>query len=280
MITDAVVPVAGLGTRLGLVTRAQPKEMLPILDKPAVQYVVEELIEAGIERILFITGRHKRAIEDHFDHPDTAVKVFYTRQPRPAGLGDAVRCADGFANGGVVVALGDGIIDPPGIVPRLVEAFESRQADATVAVARVPEGEVSRRGVVGIEGEEVVDLVEKPYPTEVEGRTALIGRFVLGPAVFEALRETAPDASGEVQLTDALRAVIDRGGRVVAVPLAPGQRRHDIGSPEDYCATFLEYALRDPRFGESLRVRLLDSRSDQQPYTRRPPSRDRPSSPP
>src|SRR5436309_2469519 len=98
VITDAIVPVAGLGTRLLPATRSQPKEMLPLIDKPVVQYVVEELADAGIERILFVTGAHKRAIEDHFDNPDVGVKVLYTRQPQPAGLGDAIRCADGFAN--------------------------------------------------------------------------------------------------------------------------------------------------------------------------------------
>jgi UTP--glucose-1-phosphate uridylyltransferase len=258
VINDAIVPVAGLGTRLLPATRSQPKEMLPVVDKPVVQYVVEELAQAGIGRILFVTGRHKRAIEDHFDHPDVEVKVLYTRQPRPNGLGDAIRCADGFANAGAVVALGDGIIDPPGIVPRLVEAFESARADATLAVAPVPDEEVSRRGIVIMDGDEVTDLVEKPSPAEVESRNAMTGRYVLGPAVFDALRCTQPDASGEVQLTDALREVIARGGRLLAVPLAPGQRRHDIGSPEGYCATFLEYALRDPRFGQSLHARLVD----------------------
>ena len=129
MITDAIVPVAGLGTRMLPATRSQPKEMLPLLDKPVVQYVVEELETAGISRIVFITGAGKRAIEDHFDGPGSEVKFFYTRQPSPAGLGDAVRQADGFANEGVVVALGDGVIDPPGIVPQLIEA--SRPAVTT-----------------------------------------------------------------------------------------------------------------------------------------------------
>ncbi len=261
MITDAIVPVAGLGTRMLPATRSQPKEMLPLLDKPVVQYVAEELGAAGIRRIVFITGAGKRAIEDHFDEPDSELKFFYTRQPSPAGLGDAVRQADGVANEGVVVALGDGVIDPPGIVPRLTEAFESGGYDATLAVAPVPDDEVTRRGIVVIEHGEVTDLVEKPLPDVVMSRTAMMGRYVLGPAVFEALRGLGPDASGEVQLTDALRRVLKEGGRIAAVPLAPGQRRHDIGSPEGYCAAFLEFALRDPRFGRTLRDRaraLLD----------------------
>ena len=261
MITDAIVPVAGLGKRLLPATRSQPKEMLPLIDKPVVQYVVEELAQAGIERILFVTGAHKRAIEDHFDHPDVGVKILYTRQPQPAGLGDAIRRADGFANAGVVVALGDGVIDPPGIVPRLVEAFESERPDAALAVAPVVDEEVSRRGIVVIEGDDVTDLLEKPQAHEVVSRTAMVGRYVLGPSVFDALRSLGPDASGEVQLTDALSSVLAAGGRIVSVPLAEGQRRHDIGSLEGYCATFLEYGLTDSRLGPALRARaraLLD----------------------
>jgi UTP--glucose-1-phosphate uridylyltransferase len=229
--------------------------MLPLIDKPVVQYVVEELAEAGIERVLFVTGAHKRAIEDHFDHPDVRIKILYTRQPRPAGLGDAIRCADGFANDGVVVALGDGVIDPPGIVPRLIEVFESVRPDVALAVAPVLDEEVSRRGIVVVDGEEVADLLEKPQATEVASRTAMVGRYVLGPSVFEALRDLGPDASGEVQLTDALRRVLASKGRIVAVPLADGQRRHDIGSLEGYCSAFLEYGLTDSRLGPALRAR-------------------------
>ena len=255
MITNAIVPVAGLGTRLEPATRSQPKEMLPLIDKPVVQYVVEELAEAGIERILFVTGAHKRAIEDHFDHPEVGVKVLYTRQPRPAGLGDAIRCADGFANDGVVVALGDGVIDPPGIVPRLIEVFESKRPDVALAVAPVVDEEVSRRGIVVTDGERVTDLFEKPQPTEVASRTAMVGRYVVGRRLFDALRDLGPDATGEVQLTDGLRRVLADGGRIVAVPLAEGQRRHDIGSLEGYCAAFLEYGLSHPVLGTALRER-------------------------
>ena len=261
-ITDAIVPVAGLGTRLLPATRSQPKEMLPVLDKPVVQYVIEELAAAGIERVLFVTGRRKRAIEDHFDHPDLGIKILYTRQSEPIGLGDAVRCADGFANDGVVVALGDSIVDPPGIVTRLIEAYGADQVSAVVATQRVQDEDVSRYGIVVADGSEVSDLIEKPDPESVESRTAVVGRYVLGHAVFEALAETPPDPTGEVQLTDALRRVIREGGRVLAVPLADGERRHDIGTVESYCATFLDYAFRDPRFGAALRKRsqtLLDA---------------------
>jgi UTP--glucose-1-phosphate uridylyltransferase len=286
-ITDAVIPVAGLGTRLLPATRSQPKEMLPVVDKPVVQYVVEELLAAGIERVLFVTGRRKRAIEDHFDadpeleralgvdpplDPRGGLQVLYTRQLRPDGLGDALRYADGFGDGrGVVVALGDTIIAPTppsgrAIITRLVEAYEELGASAALAVEGVGDEAVSSYGIVcGAEIEngiiEVSDVIEKPDPSEVTSRLAVASRYVLGPSVFAALRDTAPDARGEVQLADALRAVLGQGGRIVAVPLSGGERRHDIGTVERYCHAFLELALADPRVGPGLRAHaatLLD----------------------
>ncbi len=287
-VTDAVVPVAGLGTRLLPTTRSQPKEMLPIVDKPVVQYVVEELVRAGVARVLFVTGRRKRAIEDHFDadpeletgpliDPRTGLQILYTRQAHPAGLGDALRYGEGLAvdGDGVVVALGDAIVETPAsvrraIVPRLIDAFAQTGAVAAIAVAPVTDELVARYGVAvpasapsGTDPFEVSDLLEKPSADATDSRFAVMSRYVLGPAVFAALRETAPDASGEVQVADALRIALGRGGRVLAVPLAPGERRHDIGSIEGYCTTFLEYALRDPRFGGPLRARaarMLDER--------------------
>jgi UTP--glucose-1-phosphate uridylyltransferase len=278
-ITDAVIPVGGLGTRLLPATRSQPKEMLPLVDKPVVQYVVEELVQAGIARVLFVTGRRKRAIEDHFDadpeldtgplvDPRTGLQIFYTRQARPAGLGDAVRYAEGFAAGNpIVVALGDAVIQAAGrpahgLVLRLIEAFERDGADAAFAVAEVPVEHVSRYGIVVMgDDRRVDDVVEKPAPDAVASRWAIMGRYVLGPAVFEALRQAPADAGGEVQLTDALARVLRGGGRVVAVPLAAGERRLDIGTPESYCEAFIERALAHPEFGASLRARaaaLLD----------------------
>ena len=254
-ITDAVIPVGGLGTRLLPATRSQPKEMLPVLDKPVVQYVVEELVRAGIGRVLFVTGRRKRAIEDHFDadpeldvgpliDPRTGLQILYTRQAHPAGLGDAVRYAESFADGrGIVVALGDAMIETPpqaapGIVPRLIAAFERHDAAAALAVAPVPEDAVSRYGMAigepgaGADGQPfaVQELIEKPDPATLATRTAIMGRYVLGPSVFAALRETGPDGSGEVQLTAALQSVASSGASVVAVPLGEGERRHDVGS--------------------------------------------------
>ena len=286
-ITDAVIPVAGLGTRLLPATRSQPKEMLPVVDKPVVQYVVEELVAAGIERVLFVTGRRKRAIEDHFDadpeleralgldpplDPCGGLKVLYTRQRRPAGLGDALRYAEGFGDGrGVVVALGDTIIAPavpsgPGIITRLVAAYQDLGASAALAVVEVEDAAVSSYGIVsGTEiGDgilEVTEVIEKPEPGEVTSRLAIAARYVLGPSVFAALRDTRPDARGEVQLADGLHAIMEREERVVAVRLEGDERRHDIGTVEGYCRAFFELALADPRVGPELRARaatLLD----------------------
>ena len=290
VVTDALIPVAGLGTRLLPATRSQPKEMLPVLDKPVVQYVVEELAVAGVTRVLFVTGRRKRAIEDHFDaDPELGsaplldgdgqerMQIMYTRQARPRGLGDAVRYGDGFADGrGIVVALGDAIIEAPsgadgrqfkGIVSRLIEAYEDGGVAAAIAVHEVPAEAVSRYGiVVGVSGEdgliEVTDVVEKPDPSAVSSRLAVAARYVLGPSVLAELHRTAPDASGEVQLADAFRALLTRGERIVAVELAPGERRHDIGNVRSYSSTFLRYALRDPRFGAELRAEAAALLSD------------------
>jgi UTP--glucose-1-phosphate uridylyltransferase len=257
--------------------------MLPLVDKPVVQYVVEELARAGIERVLFVTGRRKRAIEDHFDAdpelehagpeavaPASAMEILYTRQPRPRGLGDALRHAEGFAAGRpVVVALGDSIIEPPGIATRLVRAYEEHGADAVLAVAEVPARWVSRYGIAvprdGATGEvfEVADVIEKPSPSEVSSRTAVMGRYVLGPAIFSALAHTAPGRGGEIELADALHHVLASGGRVIAVALRPGERRHDIGTVESYCTAFLHYALSHPTLGEALRgqaAELLDDK--------------------
>jgi UTP--glucose-1-phosphate uridylyltransferase len=258
--------------------------MLPVVDKPVVQYVVEELVRAGITRVLFVTGRRKRAIEDHFDadpelatgpliDPRGGLQILYTRQAHPAGLGDAVRYAEGFADGrGVLVALGDALIETPasagpGIVPRLIEAFTNDDVAAAFAVATVPDEAVSRYGVaVGPFSSgpfEVDRVVEKPDPSAVASRTAIMGRYVLGPDVFAALRGVERDASGEVQLTAALQHVIDAGRRVVAVPLASGERRHDVGSIQSYCEVFMEYALRDSRVGPALRARAAELIGDE-----------------
>jgi len=278
-VTDAIIPVAGLGTRLLPATRSQPKEMLPVLDKPVVQYVVEELVGSGISRVLFVTGRRKRAIEDHFDadpelgsapliDPRTGLQILYTRQATPAGLGDAIRYGAGLAAPpGVVVALGDAIIESPrrpGITRRLIEAFEVEFPCAAVAVQEVALEAVSRYGVVdGVERTDaIIDVrrvVEKPDPQSAPTRWAVAARYVLAPSVIAELRSTAPDQSGEVQVADALNALLARGERVLALPLATGERRHDIGTIDAYVTTFVHYALRDPRLASQVRALLADA---------------------
>ena len=268
-ITDAVIPVGGLGTRLLPATKSQPKEMLPVVRTPVVQYVVEELARAGIERVLFVTGRRKRAIEDHFES-GAGVEVFYTRQAEPRGLGDALRCAESFAGGRpVVVALGDAIVSgggEEGVVSRLARCFDADGMDAALAVEEVAAEDASRFGVVAVADPAarpltVTGVVEKPPAGQAPSRFAVAARYVLGPRVFAALRGVAPDAGGEVQLADALVSVLGDGGRVMAVPLEAGERRHDVGTPAGYCATFIEFALRDPELGPRLRAstaRVLD----------------------
>jgi UTP--glucose-1-phosphate uridylyltransferase len=287
-VVDAVVPVAGLGTRLLPATKSQPKEMLPVVGKPVVQYVVEELAAAGIERILFVTGRGKSAIEDHFDpDPDLirrlretgkeellaeldyeriGVDFLYTRQAEPRGLGDAVACAERFAaDRPFALALGDSILAGgahSSVTRQLAAALEERGAAAAIAVEQIEPAEAPLRGVVIPSGQasdgpfEVAGMIEKPAELASADGIAVAARYVLTPAIFEALREVEPDAHEELQLTDAIAGLIDGGERVVGVRLPEGVRRHDVGTIEGYCRTFLELALADPRFGERLSAEL------------------------
>ena len=262
-IRSAVVPVAGRGTRLLPATRAQPKEMLAVLDKPVIQYVVEELREAGIERVLVVTARGKGSIEDHLDTDASEIAVLSTRQSFPRGLGDAVLCAEPFAAGGpFVLALGDSIVAEPrsgGLVRRLLDAHETLGAACTVAVQVVAPEDSARRGMVvpvaGAPGAgeafEVAAVVEKP--SRAPSELAIAARYVLAPAVFDVLRDTPAGHGGEVQVTDAIAALIERGDRVVGVRLTGEEHRHDIGDVEGYARAFLAFALADPRLGASLR---------------------------
>jgi UTP--glucose-1-phosphate uridylyltransferase len=289
-LLDAVVPVAGLGTRLLPATKSQPKEMLPVVGKPVVQYVVEELAAVGVERLLFVTGRGKSSIEDHFD-PDReliqtlrttgreqllaelefermGVEFLYTRQAEPLGLGDAVLRAERFAGERpFALALGDSILGRDRrstVVGSMAEVLERDGAAAVVAVERVQPERASLYGIaVPRSGEPrpgepfpIAELVEKPAAGEAPGELAVAARYALTPAIFEALRSQRADPGGEVELTDALAALIAGGEPVLGVLLPDGERRHDVGTVEGYCRTFLEFALADPRFGERLRAEL------------------------
>ena len=285
-IDIAVVPVAGLGTRLLPATKSQPKEMLPVGRKPVVQYVVEELTRVGIKRVLFITGPGKASIENHFDlngeliqtlresgkedlleeleFERANVQYFYTRQRQLLGLGHAVLCARSFiGNQPFVVALGDSIIGmhaASDVVRRMTACFLERQASAVIAFEEVSAAEVQQYGIAKPRGSgdvfEIEDLVEKPAPGDAPSSLAIAARYVLSPAIFDALERTPPGKGGEIQLTDAIRSVIRDGGRAYGVRLHRDERRYDIGNFQSYFEAFVEFALADPRFGAPLRTFL------------------------
>jgi len=281
-IANAVVPAAGAGTRLLPSTKAQPKEMLPVGRKPLVQYVVEELEEAGVESILFITGRRKRAIEDHFDKDpalrshlaatgraelldelkfeDTGVSFFYARQSVQRGLGDAVACARDFTgHDPFVVALGDSILtgtDGDSLLQRLMNAYDDAAGGCVIAFHEVPPEATSRYGIAAPAGDGdvfvVEDLIEKPAPGTAPSNLAVCARYVLPPEIFDAISETPPGKNGEIQLTDAIRLLMTRGRKVIGVKLTSGERRYDIGNYASYFRTFVDFALADEELGPNL----------------------------
>jgi UTP--glucose-1-phosphate uridylyltransferase len=276
-VTKAVVPVAGLGTRFLPATKAIPKEMLPVVDKPAIQYVVEEAAAAGLHDVLLVTGRGKGAIEDHFDRayeleqalqakgsdgllarvrePENLATVHYTRQGAPRGLGHAVLCAarhvgdEPFA-----VLLGDDFIHPGDpLLQRMIEV-RGRYGGSVVALMQVDSDQVSQYGVVAAEPTDtdgvvtVTDLVEKPAPADAPSNWIVIGRYVCDPAVFGVLERTPPGRGGEIQLTDALKALAQMppgdGGGVRGVQFRG--RRFDTGNPVDYLRTTIQFACERP----------------------------------
>lgn len=272
-VTKAVVPAAGLGTRFLPATKATPKEMLPIVDKPAIQYVVEEAVSAGLLDVLMVTGRNKRSIEDHFDvaHEleyalrakgdekrlsqvqelvDLAI-MHYVRQGEPKGLGHAVLCAkQHVGDEPFACLLGDDLIDPRDpLLKRMIEV-RGTYGGSVVALMEVPREQISLYGAAAIEPTEeddvvrVTDLVEKPSADEAPSNWAVIGRYVIDPAVFEILEKTPPGRGDEIQLTDALRTLAsldrDEGGSVHGV-LFRG-RRYDTGNKLDYLRTVVQFA--------------------------------------
>jgi UTP--glucose-1-phosphate uridylyltransferase len=273
-VTKAVVPAAGLGTRFLPATKATPKEMLPVVDKPAIQYVVEEAVSAGLEDVLLITGRSKRSIEDHFDRAyeleeALAAKddvdrlamvresadlahVHYVRQGEAKGLGHAVLCAAlHVGDQPFAVLLGDDLIDARDrLLTRMIEVRQ-RYGGSVVALMEVDPEQVSQYGCAAIEptGEgdvvRVTDLVEKPVPGEAPSRWIIIGRYVCDPAVFGVLERTPPGRGGEIQLTDALKVLgsadYDGPGGGVHGILFRG-RRYDTGNKLDYLRTMVQFA--------------------------------------
>lgn len=282
----AVVPVAGMGTRLLPATKSQPKEMLPVGRKPVVQYVVEELERVGVDQLLFITGSGKVSIENHFDlSPEltqslredgkeellrelsfahSSMKYFYTRQKQLLGLGHAVLCAEPFVGEQpFIVALGDSIIGMHAqsrIVERMTNCYHEKGADVVIAFQEVPRDQVYKYGIAKptADGEvfEVEDLIEKPTVDKAPGNLAIAARYVLSPAVFDALRQTKPGAGGEIQLTDAIRILLSQGKKVVGVKLRDGEKRYDIGNFGTYFRAFTEFALADKTYGPEIKEHL------------------------
>jgi UTP--glucose-1-phosphate uridylyltransferase len=291
-VKKAVIPVAGLGTRFLPVTKAMPKEMLPVVDKPAIQYVVEEAVSVGINDILMITGRNKRALEDHFDRVPSleaaleakgdskklaAIQqsnnlgdIHYVRQGDPKGLGHAVLCAERHVgNEPFAVLLGDDLIDERDEL--LAEMIRVQQATggSVVALMEVPRESISAYGcadVTPVEGEDYVQvngLVEKPAPEDAPSNLAIIGRYVLHPAVFEVLHRTEPGRGGEIQLTDALQELARRegeGGGVYGVVFRG--RRYDTGDKLSYLKAVVTLACARDDFGADLRTWLADFVAD------------------
>jgi len=286
MIDIAVIPVAGMGTRLLPATKSQPKEMLPVGRKPVVQYVVEELTRVGIQRMLFITGAGKHSIENHFDlnlelienlresgkeellneleFERSDVQYLYTRQRQLLGLGHAVLCAQPFTgNQPFVVALGDSIIGLQAqskVVERMIDIFSEQHAAAVIAFEEVPYNEVHQYGIAKPKqmGEvfEVQDLIEKPSIEEAPSNLAIAARYVLSPAIFNAIRSTQPGKGGEIQLTDAIRLLMQNGGKIFGVRLNSSEKRYDIGNFESYFNAFIEFALADEKYGNALHQSL------------------------
>ncbi|MDR8409801.1 UTP--glucose-1-phosphate uridylyltransferase GalU [Nonomuraea sp. 3-1Str] len=272
-VTKAVVPAAGLGTRFLPATKATPKEMLPIVDKPAIQYVVEEAASAGLLDVLMVTGKNKRSIEDHFDRafeleevleakgdehrlsqvrePASLATLHYVRQGQPKGLGHAVLCAkQHVGDHPFACLLGDDLIDyRDHLLQRMIEV-RGTYGGSVIALMEVPKDQVSLYGVATIEATDesdvvrVTDLVEKPSVDEAPSNWAVIGRYVIDPAVFEVLENTPPGRGNEIQLTDALRTLAgrssDQGGPVHGV-LFRG-RRYDTGDKLDYLRTVVKFA--------------------------------------
>ncbi|WP_374982751.1 UTP--glucose-1-phosphate uridylyltransferase GalU [Streptomyces fradiae] len=282
-ISKAVIPAAGLGTRFLPATKATPKEMLPVVDKPAIQYVVEEAVDAGLHDVLMITGRNKRPLEDHFDRnyeleealdrkgdherldriraSNDLATMHYVRQGDPRGLGHAVLCAaPHVGDQPFAVLLGDDLIDPRDpLLSRMVEVRETL-GGSVVALMEVDPAQVHLYGCAAVEptGEadvvRVTDLVEKPDPADAPSNYAVIGRYVLDPAIFGILRKTEPGRGGEIQLTDALHklAVDDGSGGPVHGVVFKG-RRYDTGDRGDYLRAIVRLACEREDLGPEFR---------------------------
>ena len=279
-IRKAVFPVAGLGTRFLPATKVTAKEMLPVIDKPLIQYATEEAIAAGITELIFVTGRTKRSIEDHYDKtPELerelqcrdklkelaqvqevlppGVSCIAVRQSVPLGLGHAVLCARPVVgNEPFAVILADDLIanDGDGCMAQMTKAYE-REACSLIAVEQVPGDETDRYGIVSVSGEtgplaRIDAIIEKPPPAEAPSNLGVVGRYVLAPEIFDALENTTPGAGGEIQLTDAIARLVGAGG--VKAYRFEG-KRYDCGSKLGYLEATVELARDHPQLGDDFR---------------------------
>jgi UTP--glucose-1-phosphate uridylyltransferase len=285
-ITKAVIPAAGLGTRLLPATKSQPKEMLPVGRKPCIQYVVEELQDAGITDVLIVTGSTKRAIEDHFDEnlllktellagnkvdqleelsalDAITVRICYVRQRLPTGMADAVSLARGFIDDEpFVLALGDTIIrseSKPPMLSRLIQRHGELSPKATIASKRVSGEDISRYGVLdvnelGADTFSVRNIIEKPRAREAPSNLTISARYVLEPEIFDSIDNTA-NKKGEKLFTDCLMT-LSRAGPVITVENRPDDVVYDIGSPDLYAKAFMAFALRDPAMAPAIKEML------------------------
>ncbi|WP_090982252.1 UTP--glucose-1-phosphate uridylyltransferase GalU [Paenibacillus sp. CF384] len=268
-VRKAIIPAAGLGTRFLPATKAQPKEMLPIVDKPTLQYIIEEAVASGIEEILIITGRNKKSIEDHFDKSveleleleskgkldlleqvrgiSDMVNIHYIRQKEPKGLGHAIHCAKSFiGNEPFAVMLGDDIVDnPKPCLKQMMEIYDEYKT-TILGVQEIPHEDVSKYGIV--EGKFIEDriykvkgLVEKPSLEDAPSNIAILGRYVITPAIFEILECTEPGKGGEIQLTDALKVLAQK--EAMYAYTFEG-KRYDVGDKQGFLQATVEFALK------------------------------------
>ena len=284
-VRKAIIPAAGLGTRFMPVTKAMPKEMLPIVDKPTIQFIVEEAKKSGIEDILIVTGKNKRPIEDHFDsNPELeqnlqekgktgllkmsqeithlGINIYYTRQPYPAGLGDAIARGRSFVgNEPFVVMLGDDLMmDKVPLTKQLIDRYNETSA-STIAVMPVPHKEVYKYGIIEPDTEikpgliNVKSFVEKPAIDQAPSDYAIIGRYLLTPDIFPILAEQKPDKGGEIQLTDAINTM-NKTQRVLAHVF--NGDRYDVGNKLSYLETSIIYGLKHPETKDALREYIIN----------------------
>lgn len=287
MVKKAVIPAAGFGTRFLPVTKAQPKEMLPIIDTPTIQYVVQECVDSGIEDILIISGKGKRSIEDHFDrnfelesrilekedetlytqlrHIESMANIHFIRQKELNGLGDAIYHARFHCgNEPFAVLLGDTIIDS--LIPvtqQLIDSYE-QYGQTVIAIEKVPLEKVSKYGIIG--GKNLSDsvvqlseLIEKPSSEEAPSNLAIAGRYILTPEIFRSLEKTSRGKGNEIQLTDALRILLKVEGIIGTIIEG---KRYDIGNKMDFLKTTVEFALKRKEFADEFKEFLIGTLKD------------------